>query len=215
MTEGPPTPPPTKAADRLYEEIKSFLRQRIDKKTNFEPIIRRVNEYFLETLNPAPYKPLMSEVFNLAEKCNEVRVFWPELASFADPILSDYAEHITKGILLDRKLWVPKVESIKMYAPKFYTDEDTRQFNQKFESQKLREKARRIKKKVTREIAAETQQRFQTRETLQKRIDAGKARKFNRVLNEFQQQKKVIERENTQAERDKRSKRHGKRKAGT
>lgn len=201
--------------EALALDIQRFLGQRIDRKTNFEPIIRRVNETVLRPDAPEPPKALMSQIFNLADKCNEFRVFWPELAAFGDPIVSDFAAHIVKGILLDRKLRVPKIEGIKMYAPKFHSEGDTRQFNQKLETQRLTDKARRIKKKVTRELAAETQRRAEARGSLQKKVDATKKRKFNKVLDEFQQQKKVIERENTQAEREKRNKRHGKRKAGT
>ena len=129
-----------------------------------------------------------------------------------DELFREVYERTVRGILLDKSLRRKKVEGIKMQAPKFFSEGDTRSFGQKLQLQKLKEKSRRIKKKVVSEIAAASDLRIERTLEAKRRKDQQLSQRFNKVKDEFEKQKKIVERENTTTEKSKRIKKKGKKR---
>ena len=91
---------------------------------------------------------------------------------------------------------------------------DTREFNKKIEDKKMKDKTRKLKKKLMKELEIEKNLMLDKNKQKNDFFVNQSKKRMNRVMNELQQQKKFIERENTSVVRRHRIKKKGKRKAG-
>ena len=133
---------------------------------------------------------------------------------FQDNFCYQKSEDLKKEIFRKFKEKKKKAKSITQNAPKFYMKGDKREFNQKIEKKKLKDRTRKIKKKLIKELQIETNLMLdKNRQKNDFYLNQNK-KKMNRVMNELQQQKKAIERENTSSVRHHRIKKKGKRMAG-
>ena len=204
----------TNKISELSHEISQFLKNPFNPKQKIPSIIKNVNLIICSDFILPKDHEFVSKVYSFGEICSENRIFWPEISQLKDEAFDELKSRIISGIMLEKSLQRKKVETIKMQAPKFYSAEDSRSFNTKFEVRKLKEKSKRMKKKVISEIAAESNLKIERRMEGRKIVEDFEKRKFNRVLDEFQKQKKIVERENTTAEKQKKTKKKGNRKAG-
>ena len=159
--------------------------------------------------------PNRSVIEILATMLKEKNKIWPELSLFNDKECHDLHNELITNCFKEFATKVEAPKAIAQLAPKFYDSKDERTFNKKFEDQKLKEKQRRLKKKIANEIAEETNLLLDKEKSKQKQNEVARKKKMRKIMGELQAQSKTIERENTSLTKVRRIKKKGKRIAGS
>ena len=205
--------------DKIIHSLLAYLTKHKDRlKDNFnelESFVLLSSNYLThDSLNKltAKHEKL---VITLSEELKKKNKIWPELSLVNNPVCQkNYKELITSCLTLFATVKeAPKV--ITQLAPRFYDSADKRQFNRKFEDQKLKDKQKRLRKKIANEIAEETDLLLNKEKRKQDQINFQKNKKMKRVMNDLYKQKREIERENTSNVHIKRIKKKRKRQAGS
>lgn len=198
--------------------LNRFVESCVDKKLNVT-IVQLIVCYSTHMLKHYD----SSEQFNAGLKnlvtagrqfCLNKKIIWPELRVHPNQSFRNVYDELESAIMSEFNTKRDPVKQIEQLAPRFYTKEDKREFNQKEEMKKLKEKRRKLKKKLVSEITSETHLKLSARGQKEKKNHEDKTKKINRLANELQQQKKLIEKENTSLAKVKRIKKKGTRKAG-
>ena len=169
----------------------------------------------IKARNNVPEPPNKACVATLAELLREKNKVWPELALFNDPLCKRLHEELSANCFADFASRAEAPKTIPQLAPKFYDAKDERSFNKKFETKKLKEKQRRLKKKVTNEIIEETNYLLDKESKKQRASEISRKKKMRRIMGELQAQSKIVEKENTSLVKIRRIKKKGKRMAGS
>ena len=178
-------------------KIKLILDAKIDfSKKQIETLILFVNK-LLNISNELSNDSIVLIVQKLVVSLKEKNIYWPQLKKSKIPQISEIGRKLEEYFYLNSKEKVAEIKEIEVQAPKFYEKSNERQFNRKEELKKLKERQRRIKKKLISEISTETRLKLDKKEKSFTKTKQENIKKHNQYENMIQQQKKVLEKELT------------------
>ena len=204
--------------ERALTLLNRFVESCADKKLN-ATVLQLIVYYSTQLLryhnSSEQFKTELRKLVAAVKKfCFNRKIIWPELRVHPEQAFRDAYDEMESAIMSEHTAKRAAVKQIEQLAPRFYTKEDEREFNKKEEMKKLKEKRRKLKKKLVSEITSDTHLKLAARTQKEKKTHEEKSKQLNRLANELQQQKKIIEKENTSLAKVKRIKKKSTRKAG-